>query len=80
MSERYTRITRLVERTPKFYPNASACLGSEIGFFHDRHRWHATGPAKEQFSLAELEIQEELNKAFTNRYTRTVHFSLFMIG
>jgi hypothetical protein len=80
MSEQYSRITRLLERTPKFYPNASACLGSEIGFFHDRHWWHATGPAKEQFSLVEPDIQAQLNRIFQNRYTRTVHFRLFMIG
>jgi hypothetical protein len=80
MSEPSIRGAKFWERKSKGYPDACACIGTAIGFFHDRYWWHATGPAKQQFSLVEPDIREQLNRIFQNRYTRTVHFCLFMIG
>lgn len=80
MSERYLSRAKFWKPAPEPYPNVCACIGTEIGFFHERYWWHAAGPARQQFSLVEPEIVEQLNSVFTERYSSIVLFHLYMIG
>ncbi|CAO2652015.1 Nn.00g002980.m01.CDS01 [Neocucurbitaria sp. VM-36] len=80
MGDSYFRETRFWKRTPKFYPNVLECIGAKIGFFHDRHWWHATGQAREEFKSVELDILEQLKAIFTDSYSSIIHFHLYMIG
>ncbi|KAI4946610.1 hypothetical protein J4E91_007299 [Alternaria rosae] len=80
MSERYLSRAKFWKPAPEPYPNVCACIGTEIGVFHDRYWWHAAGPARQQFSLVEPEIVEQLNSVFTERYSSILLFHLYMIG
>jgi len=80
MSERYLSRAKFWKPTPEPYPDVCACIGTEIGVFHDRYWWHAAGPARQQFSLIEPEIVEQLNLVFTERYSSILLFHLYMIG
>jgi hypothetical protein len=80
MGERYLSRARFWKSAQQPYPNVCACIGTEIGIFHDRYWWHAAGPARQQFSLVESEIVEQLNAVLTERYSSIVLFHLYMIG
>jgi len=80
MGESYFSLARFWKPAVDPYPNVCACIGTEIGIFYGRYWWHATGPARHQFSLVELEIVKQLNSVFTERYSSIVLFHLYMIG
>jgi len=80
MSERYLSRAKFWKPAREPYPEVCACIGTEIGVFHDRYWWHAAGPARQQFSLVEPEIVEQLNLVFTERYSSILLFHLYMIS
>ncbi|KAJ8107434.1 hypothetical protein OPT61_g8870 [Boeremia exigua] len=61
------------------YPDAHACIGTEVGSFNGRRWWHATGKARMDFEAKEAEIVEQLN-TISDKYFETIHFHLYMIG
>jgi hypothetical protein len=80
MGDSTHRGARFWRKSPKLYPHACASLGEVIGYFHDRHWWHPTGPAQEEFQKVEREILAELGLIFIDTYSSIVYFRLYMIG